>query len=242
MIRNNLRKENKTGWVKKDNVLFYYTKGKIHKENAPAAIYPDKEVWYCQGKIHRENDLPAVIHKDGSKEWYCKGKRHRLGGNPACIKIVKGGTIKQWWLEDEMHMQKFLEKHEEGELTSYVNYFLNGNKVLGVQNLQKELRETFVKLISLGSNHTNLNHYHSYADIPSVVRKSWFRKTETKEWHYMGKLHRKYGPAVIYSNGDKEWWFNGERHRLDGPAVEYSNGNKIWFEYGRFIKRKRKCT
>ncbi|RTK95521.1 MAG: hypothetical protein EKK64_06780 [Neisseriaceae bacterium] len=242
MIRNRTKKENKTCWIQKEDALYHYKNGRIHKDNGPAVIFPDKEVWYHYGKIHRDNDLPAVIYKDGSKEWYCKGKRHRLGGNPARIKIIKGGIIKEWWLEDEIHLQECSEKFLKGELIHYINHFLNGTKVSGSYGYSTELKESFVKLIFLGSGHTDLNHYHSYGDIPSVVRKSWFRKRETKEWHCAGKLHREYGPAVIYSNGDKEWWIHGERHRLDGPAVEYANGNKIWFEYGRFVRRKIKCT
>lgn len=33
-----------------------------------------------------------------------------------------------------------------------------------------------------------------------------------------GKLHRVYGPAVEWLNGDNEWWINGRMHRLNGPA------------------------
>lgn len=48
-------------------------------------------------------------------------------------------------------------------------------------------------------------------------------------WYCDGKLHRKDGPAIEYSNGDKKWYTEGKLHRVDGPAVEYINGSKFWF-------------
>ena len=57
----------------------------------------------------------------------------------------------------------------------------------------------------------------------------------TKEFYYLGRLHRYLLPAIEYPNGDKEWWHDGKRHRREGPAVIYGN-KKFWFEHGEFIK------
>lgn len=48
-----------------------------------------------------------------------------------------------------------------------------------------------------------------------------------------GQLHRVYGPAIEYSDGDRSWFQNGQRHCADGPAVEYSNGTRIWYHNGQ---------
>ena len=58
--------------------------GKLHRENGPAEIYPDGEQhWYINGKRHRE-DGPATIYPDGTQHWFINGKRHRDDG-PATI-------------------------------------------------------------------------------------------------------------------------------------------------------------
>jgi beta-glucanase (GH16 family) len=44
-----------------------------------------------------------------------------------------------------------------------------------------------------------------------------------------GQLHRVYGPAVEYADGEKVWCQNGQLHRLDGPAVEWTGGSCAWF-------------
>ena len=45
----------------------------------------------------------------------------------------------------------------------------------------------------------------------------------------MGQLHRKDGPAVIYSDGIQYWYINGNRHRENGPAAIFPNGTQYWF-------------
>lgn len=47
-------------------------------------------------------------------------------------------------------------------------------------------------------------------------------------WFKNNKWHRKYGPALEYSEGSKYWWINHNYHRLDGPAIEYVDGRKWW--------------
>ena len=52
-------------------------------------------------------------------------------------------------------------------------------------------------------------------------------------YNALGQLHREYGPAVEYSDGDREWRQNGQLHRLDGPAVERPNGYRVWWQNGQ---------
>ena len=44
----------------------------------------------------------------------------------------------------------------------------------------------------------------------------------------LGQLHRQYGPAIEWADGDKSWYLNNKRHRTDGPAVECANGDMHW--------------
>jgi hypothetical protein len=46
-----------------------------------------------------------------------------------------------------------------------------------------------------------------------------------------GKLHRKFKPALIYSNGRKEWWNNGFIHRIEGPAVKHLTKTSFNYEW-----------
>ena len=48
-----------------------------------------------------------------------------------------------------------------------------------------------------------------------------------------GQLHRKFGPAIEYANGDRAWYLEDKRHREDGPAIECVNGTKLWYKHGR---------
>lgn len=47
-----------------------------------------------------------------------------------------------------------------------------------------------------------------------------------------GNIHRDFGPAVEWEDGNKEWWIGGDRHREDGPAVESADGTREWFLNG----------
>ena len=68
------------------------------------------------------------------------------------------------------------------------------------------------------------NGYLLYVEIYSgqMVRLEWTYKDYThatnypaildedgEYWYFMGKLHRRNGPAIIKNNGVKEWWENG---------------------------------
>jgi len=52
------------------------------------------------------------------------------------------------------------------------------------------------------------------------------------------KLHRNYGPAVIYNNGSVEYWRQGQLHNISGPAIETSRGKKVYYLYGRRLTHK----
>ena len=59
------------------------------------------------------------------------------------------------------------------------------------------------------------------------------KKDEYSVRYYLDdNLHRLYGPAIEWSNGDKEWYQNGLCHRIDGPAIEWVNGHKAWYQNG----------
>ena len=48
--------------------------GKLHRTDAPAAIWPDGvEFWYLNGERHR-TDGPAVIFPGGDQYWYLNGE------------------------------------------------------------------------------------------------------------------------------------------------------------------------
>ena len=54
--------------------IYYYSNGRLHRENGPAVEYPDgTKVWYLNGKRHRE-DGPAIEHLDGTKIWCLNGE------------------------------------------------------------------------------------------------------------------------------------------------------------------------
>jgi hypothetical protein len=60
------------------------SRGRLHRDDGPAAIYPDgTQCWYQDGGLHR-GDGPAIIYPDGTQYWCRNGKRHRDNG-PAII-------------------------------------------------------------------------------------------------------------------------------------------------------------
>ena len=49
---------------------FWYKNGTIHRDDGPAATYPDgTQVWLKDGMRHR-NAGPAVIYHNGDQYWY----------------------------------------------------------------------------------------------------------------------------------------------------------------------------
>ena len=57
------------------------SKGQLHRDNGPAAIYPDgTQCWYRNGQRHRD-DGPAIIHPDGTEIWCQDGQRKHKAGD-----------------------------------------------------------------------------------------------------------------------------------------------------------------
>jgi len=49
------------------------SKGQLHRDGGPAAIYPDgTQFWHRDGMYHRD-DGPAIIYPDGTQKWYLNG-------------------------------------------------------------------------------------------------------------------------------------------------------------------------
>jgi len=54
----------------------WYENGKLHRINAPAAIYASgDQFWYKNGKLHRIN-APAVICANGDQYWCLDHKQY----------------------------------------------------------------------------------------------------------------------------------------------------------------------
>ena len=47
----------------------------------------------CNGDFHREFDLPAIEHRNGTKEWWNNGRRYRADDLPS-IEYANGD---KWW-------------------------------------------------------------------------------------------------------------------------------------------------
>lgn len=56
---------------------------------------------------------------------------------------------------------------------------------------------------------------------------------DATHWMCRGKLHRKDGPATVWSNGGEEWWLNGMPHRDDGPSSHLACGAQFWHRHGK---------
>ena len=76
-----LPQNQQTGCVKYSNGdLFWFKKGKLHREDGPAKKYADGDIeWYKEGKLHRD-DGPAIEYPNGDKFWYKEDKLHREDG------------------------------------------------------------------------------------------------------------------------------------------------------------------
>lgn len=101
----------------------WYFRGKIHRIDGPAVIYPDMtEEWWLDDKLHRDDGPaeirddgtcvwrlygiihrdggPAVEYSDGSSEWWSVGSLHRLDG-PALIH----GDVQEWYRNGQLHRE-----------------------------------------------------------------------------------------------------------------------------------------
>ena len=75
----------------------------FHREDGPAIILDDREVWMKFGKKHREDGPAVFYYPDSNKnEWWNDGKLHRLDG-PAKINI---NGFKEYWVAGKKTLSK----------------------------------------------------------------------------------------------------------------------------------------
>lgn len=79
--------------------IFWYRRGKYHRDGAPAIIHSTKQIWCQYGQVHRV-DGPAIIYADGHEEWWQYDGVHRDGDMPALIH-PNGG--KAWYQRNRLH-------------------------------------------------------------------------------------------------------------------------------------------
>jgi hypothetical protein len=77
----------------------YYKAGKRHRDDGPAILFPDGEMYYYKDDKKHRDDGPAIIRADGRKAYYKNGKIHRDDG-PAVI--YPNGT-KEYYKDDKRH-------------------------------------------------------------------------------------------------------------------------------------------
>ena len=79
-------------YVNDKGTRLWFKDNKLHRENGPAAEWPNgTRRWYKDGKLHRDCG-PAVEYTDGNRHWYKNGELHRDDG-PA-VEWANGGL---WW-------------------------------------------------------------------------------------------------------------------------------------------------
>lgn len=104
-----------------------------------------------EGKLHRDYDLPAVIHKNGSKQWYQYNKLHRDGDKPASIlegnqfwyqdgkqhrdndkpAVIRKNGDKSWWQHDKKHRdgdKPAIILYKDGKIV-YTAFYLDGKMI-----------------------------------------------------------------------------------------------------------------
>ena len=120
------------------NVCFWYQHGQIHRDGAPAIIYPDfydvvldvsrkgTRLWYQNGQIHRD-DGPAIEEWDGEFAWYQNNQLHSINDKPATRNWDEDGVmVHSWYQHGKLHRDKdkpakiwqdgHLEWYQHGEL------------------------------------------------------------------------------------------------------------------------------
>jgi hypothetical protein len=77
--------------------------------------------------------------------------------------------------------------------------------------------------------------------IKSVLKGNKIRGCVITYRDFLGRLHRKNGPAVQKENGKCIWFFKGMMHREDGPAEynkihDFSNSEEYYLNDKNFTK------
>lgn len=52
----------------------YYYMGRVHREDGPAVIHEDHQMWFHNGKPHREDGPAFVDLKNKKATWYLHGQ------------------------------------------------------------------------------------------------------------------------------------------------------------------------
>ena len=94
---NEVHREDGPAAIYPNGLTLWKINGILHREDGPAMISKTKEMWYKNGKKHREDGPARIDHITNEKTWYKNDKIHNEDG-PAYISH-KGMTL--WWLNDE---------------------------------------------------------------------------------------------------------------------------------------------
>lgn len=63
-------KNKKNGKYEKDDGIYWYVNGKLHREDGPAIEWKDgSQGWFVEGKCHCETG-PAIQNADGKNQWF----------------------------------------------------------------------------------------------------------------------------------------------------------------------------
>ena len=96
------------------------------------------------GQFHRDGDLPAIEHRDGSKEWWINGQRCRLNDLPA---IVYSNGNKWWCINGKFGRANDLPviEYANGQKEwKRKNKFMSDDIQVKMDNVLNELVDTFI--------------------------------------------------------------------------------------------------
>lgn len=93
-----LHRDDGPAYVSADTQI-WFKRGKIHREDGPAFICARSQRWIIEGEYHRDGDEPAIIWADGDRYWYKHGLLHRDNDLPA---RESNGTY-QWYFNGALH-------------------------------------------------------------------------------------------------------------------------------------------
>lgn len=87
---------NKNGWeITKDGRKLHYKDGLLHREDGPAVVSPNGDVFFYQnGQLHREGK-PCSVMADGARAWCLYGIPYREDDGPV---VIANG--KRLWYSD----------------------------------------------------------------------------------------------------------------------------------------------
>lgn len=221
--------ENFTGKIVRDSgILEWRHNGKYHRENGPAVIFPDYLSFYQYGEFRgslprtmfsdraietfkRANDpfedlaamFPGldskftgkIIHADEAGfSCYFRGLLHHETG-PA---LQTWDGTQKWYKHGKLHRLDgpAVENMHWNKWTSE-EYWVNGIKF----DLAEYERFIDTKLSSISCK--------SIEEIPMTYIGMVLFESGIKAWYKEGKLHRKYGPAVIFPSGKASYYQDG---------------------------------